>query len=493
MSALDAAVAETHVSVLFFTGDRAYKLKKPVRTPFLDFSSPEARRRACLREVELNRRLAPDVYLGVADVVGPDDPEGSPCDHLVVMRRMPPERRLSTLVASGGPNGPVGRCLEQVARVVADFHATAASSPEISAEGRRDAVRARWEANLTEMGRYVGLLPDPRVHDRIARLARAYLAGREPLFDRRIEQGRIRDGHGDLLADDVFCLDSPRILDCLEFDDRLRYVDVLDDASFLAMDLERLGAPEAARRFLDAYRDASDDQYPDSLAHHYTAYRAHVRAKVACLRHEQGDPEALDEASRLLELASHHLGAGRVALVLVGGLPGTGKSTLASMLAAARGWTLLRSDEVRKEHAVPMPEGTARDGGYGQGLYAPEAVEATYRALLDRARALLGIGTSVVLDASWTSARRRSEAAELARDTAADLVPLRCTAPADVAAARITARQRRGGNPSDATPAVARTMATESDPWPEAVAIDTSGSPEDSLTNAEQALSRLLA
>ena len=548
MSTLDAAVAETHISVLFFTGDRVYKLKKPIRTAFLDFSSPEARRQACLREVELNRRLAPDVYLGVADVMGPrgsGDPPGTPCDHLVVMRRMPPERRLSTLVssaASGDPEGaagpageagavvPVGAegaggaggtpqsagpaaaagsegpasvdvCLEQVARVVAGFHATAATSPEISAEGRRDAVRARWEANVAEMEPYVGLLPDPGVHDRIVQLARAYLAGREPLFDRRIHQGRIRDGHGDLLADDVFCLDAPRILDCLEFDDRLRYVDVLDDVSFLAMDLERLGGPGPARRFLDAYRNATGDDAPESLLHHYMAYRAHVRAKVACLRHEQGDEQALGEAAHLLELASRHLQAGRVALVLVGGLPGTGTSTLARMLADAHGWTVIRSDEVRRERAcpplaVPPPDEPPEEpagASYGEGRYAPGAVEATYRALLGRARAALGMGVPVVLDASWTSAHRRSEAAELARDTFARLVALRCTVAAGVAAARIATRQQRGGDPSEATPDVARGMAADADPWPEAAEIDTSGTPGDSLARAEQALSRLPA
>ncbi|HEY8201369.1 MAG TPA: AAA family ATPase, partial [Actinomycetota bacterium] len=377
-------------------------------------------------------------------------------------------------------------------------HATAATSPQISAEGTRDAVRDRWEANLAEMKRFVPLLPAPAVHNRIAELARAYLAGREPLFSLRIEQGRIRDGHGDLLADDVYCLDTPRILDCLEFDDRLRSVDVVDDMSFLAMDLERLGAPEAARLLLDSYRTMTGDPYPESLRHHYTAYRAHVRAKVACLRHEQGDPEALGQAACLLDLAEDHLRAGRVALVLVGGLPGTGKSTLATMLADALGWALLRSDEVRKESDEVQAGGAPPEGsGYRQGRYAPESVEATYHSLLERARTLLAMGTPVILDASWTAARRRSEAAETARATASVLVPLCCTAPAQVAETRIEARLRTrregGGDPSDATPLVARAMAADADPWPEAAAIDTSGSPDHALAQAEQELSRLLA
>jgi aminoglycoside phosphotransferase family enzyme len=475
------------VSVVVFAGDRAYKLKKPVHTPFLDFSTPALRERACRREVELNRRLAPDVYLGVAPVLGPD---GAPCDHLVVMRRMPAERRLSRLV---GPRAAGGRCLEAVASVVAAFHSDAGGGPEVRAEGTRDALAARWEANFSEMQPFLPELPDPDVHHRIERLARAYLAGRGPLFDRRVADGFVRDGHGDLLADDIFCLDDgPRILDCLEFDDRLRYVDGLDDAAFLAMDLERLGAPEAAGRFLDAYRRASARDQPAGLAHHYIAYRAHVRAKVAALRHAQGDPEALDQAAHLLEISEAHLRAARVVLVVVGGLPGTGKSTLAAGLARARGWGLVRSDEVRKELAAA--HGTpAADRGYRTGLYAPEVTDATYDELLRRARELLGMGTSAVLDASWTSEAKRSAVAGLARACHADLVALHCRVPADVAALRIEARARRGGDPSDATPAVARSMALDEDPWPEATAVDTSGHPEDALAAAEAAVARELA
>ena len=483
MSGSGPAIAETHVSVVFFVGDRAYKLKKPVRTPFLDFSTPEQRRRACAREVELNRRLAPDVYLGVADVTGPDPgDERTPCDHLVVMRRMPAQRRLARLVAAGEATAG---CIEQVARTVARFHAAAATSPAIAAEGTRDAVRGRWEDNIAELGRFRDA--DPGVQDRIARLARAYLDGRGPLFERRVAEGRIRDGHGDLLADDIFCLDDgPRILDCLEFDDRLRYVDGLDDACCLAMDLEHLGSPEAAGAFLAAYRREAADDHPASLAHHYSAYRAHMRAKVALLRHEQGDPEAAGRARQLLDLAERHLTAGQVRLVLVGGRPGTGKSTLARGIGQALGWRVLRTDEIR-EDVVPRRE---QPGGaaYGAGRYAPAAVEAAYAALLERARPLLATGETVVLDGSWTSAARRAEAAVLARQTHTAPVPLRCAAPAEVAAARIEARRRRGGDPSEATPEVAAAMAAGEDPWPEASTVDTSGDEASSLRAALEAL-----
>ena len=280
-----ADVSETHSAVVFFAGDRAYKLKKPVSLGFLDFSTPEARAAACQREIELNRRFAPDVYLGVVEV---RDPAGRVCDHLVAMRRMPASRRLSALVQA---REPVGAAVRQVARILAAWHASAPRGPAISEQGSRDALWRRWTDNIEQIRPLQGGVLGESDVDEVQRLAGRFLAGRAPLFDARIRGGRVLDGHGDLLAEDIFCLqDGPRILDCLEFDDRLRWVDGLDDAAFLAMDLERLGASELAERFTSWYIEYSGDPAPASLRHHYTAYRAFVRAKVSCLRCRQGDP-----------------------------------------------------------------------------------------------------------------------------------------------------------------------------------------------------------
>ena len=473
-----AAVAETHISVLVSVGDRVYKLKKPVALPFLDFSTRDKRLAACRREVELNRRLAPDVYLGVADVAGFD---GQPCDHLVVMRRMPPERRLAALVRAGDD---VDGALHRIARIVASFHAAAPTSGEIAAAASPEAVRRNWDDNFEEVRPFVGPVLAPGVAARVEELAHRYLEGRGPLLRRRMETGRIRDGHGDLQAEDIFCLDDgPRILDCIEFDDRLRHGDVVADVGFLAMDLERLGAPAAGERFLALYREFAGENYPRSLASHYIAYRAHVRAKVACLRHGQGDREAAAAAQGLLRLTQRHLEAGRVVLVLVGGLPGTGKSTLAAALAERRGWSLLRSDEVRKERAGPAVDQPAA-AGFGEGLYRPEVTADVYGALLERAGHALEMGEPVVLDASWSDGRWREAAADVARRTSSDLIELRCEAPADVAAARIAERRRRGGDPSDATPEVAAAMAAAADPWPGAVTVDTAGTAASALEQA---------
>jgi uncharacterized protein len=461
-----AAVAETHSAVVFFAGPYACKLKKPVDLGFLNFTTPRSRETACQRETELNRRFAPGVYLGTAEIRGP---AGVPGDHMVVMRRMPAGRRLSTLVRSGAPvTGP----LRQVARKLAAAHAASPRSPRIARQGSRDALAARWNANLEQAAALAGSPLDPSGVDEVRRLAGRFLDGRDPLFERRIREGRIVDGHGDLLADDIFCLDEgPQILDCLEFDDRLRWLDGLDDAAFLAMDLEWLGAPVLAGQFTGWYAEFSADPAPPSLHHHYVAYRAFVRAKVSALRAAQGERQSAARARSLTAIALRHLHAGAVTFALIGGLPGTGKTTLAGTLASRLGFTLLSSDRIRKELAGLPPEAPAA-APWQAGIYLPASTERTYTELLARAAALLAAGESVIADASWISPRQRSAAAATAEATAADLVQLQCTAPADLAARRLLAHP---GGSSDADPRIAAHMAAAWAPWPQAVSIDTSG------------------
>ncbi|WP_206797031.1 AAA family ATPase [Amycolatopsis sp. MtRt-6] len=475
MNAPWADVHETHIGAVFLVGDLAYKLKKPVDLGFLDFTARETRERVCHREVELNRRLAPDVYLGVADVTGPD---GAVCDHLVVMRRMPEDRRLSTLVRG---HEPLHVTIRQLARQLATFHARAERGPGVSADENRDAVRSRWRASFEQVRPFHGEVLDPAMALEIETLAEDFLAGREALFERRIAEGHVVDGHGDLLADDVFCLDDgPRVLDCLEFDDHLRHVDVLDDVAFLAMDLERLGAPELGQQLLADYREFAGDPAPPALVHHYLAYRAFVRVKVACLRHAQGDTEAAGLAGEYAELTLEHLRRGQVRLVLVGGEPGTGKSTVAGGLADRLGATLLQSDRLRKELAGLVPVRRPAEG-YRQGLYDDHHTDATYAELVRRAEHLLALGETVVLDASWNAARHRELAAETAGRTSSLLVAVHCQAPEATAAHRITGR---ADTLSDATPDIAHRMTADADPWPEAHPLPTTGAPAESVARA---------
>src|SRR5438876_1013369 len=317
---LGGEAVETHVSTIYFDGDLAYKVKKSLKTPFLDFSTPALRRRACQLEVSLNQRLAPDVYLGVEDVVVAD----GALEQAVVMRRMPAHRRLAHLVTSGRD---VRAELRSVARTMAIFHQRARAGPDVERAGLPEAVRAKWVGNIDEMGAFVPGVFLRSELDQMSERVLPYLAGRSELFDARIREGRIRDGHGDLLADDIFCLDDgPRILDCLEFDERLRCMDVLEDAASLAMDLERLGRPDLGAAFLADHAEFLGDRYPQSLAEFYLAYRGVVRAKVAAIRWAQGTQGALGalgQSRGLLHTALRHLERATVRLVLVGGLPGS--------------------------------------------------------------------------------------------------------------------------------------------------------------------------
>jgi aminoglycoside phosphotransferase family enzyme/predicted kinase len=449
-----AALAETHSAVVVLIGDRAYKVKKPVDLGVLDFTTVERRRRACEDEVRLNRRIAPDVYLGVAEVL---DVDGAVCDHLVVMRRMPADRRLSTLVVAGEDvTGP----LRSVAHQLAALHAGGARTPAADEAAGVDATRARWVANTDQLLQVAGgdLFDDVTVGT-VHGLATRYLDGRHRLLEGRVAAGRAVDGHGDLLADDVFCLrDGPRVLDCLDFDERLRLGDALADAAFLAMDLERLGRAHLGTLFLAAYREYADDAWPPSLAHHHIAYRAQVRAKVAAIRAGQGAAGAASEGRELLAMALRHLEAGRVRLVLVGGLPGTGKSTLAKALGHRLDAVVLRSDEVRKELAG-VPALTRMAASYGEGIYEAGSTARTYDVLLDRAETALAYGESVVLDASWSDQEVRARARTVARRTDADLAELRCTAPR---------RWRRSGSGAgrrtSTTPATPHRRSPQ--PWP---------------------------
>ncbi|MGF0319131.1 AAA family ATPase [Nocardia fluminea] len=386
---------------------------------------------------------------------------------------MPADRRLSVLVAQ--PGYPTD-ALTSLIRLLVRFRDESAHRPDIDRAGTATALRARWRSLLDPLHETPIDLVDPDLRARIVRRAMRYLDGRVPLLDQRIAEGRIVDGHGDLLAEDIFELSYGfHVLDCLDFDDRLRYVDRLDDIAFLAMDFESLGRADLADRFVDEYLRESADSAPASLRDHYVAYRATVRAKVDLIRACQGDRTATDRVRGHLALADRRLARGAVRLTAIGGLPGTGKSTVAAELSARTGAVLISSDHVRNELARDGAMG-GHIGRFGAGRYSPANKARVYDEILWRAEVLLASGVPVILDASWTDPEQRRRAAALA-----EFVALQCVCPAELADRRI--RERRGSE-SDATPQIAQALAATSPAWPVAVDIDTTGCLADSVASA---------
>lgn len=456
---------ETHTGVVIVAGDRAFKAKKPVHTDFLDFRTVEQREQACAREIELNSRLSPDSYFGIAHL---HLPGGEPPEPVIVMRRYHDDDRLASMVTRGQP---VEHVLDSIAEVVARFHAKTHRGRQISEQGMPNAIAARWDDNFAALQAHAGTAVATDSLQHVQELSGEYLAGRACLFARRIEEQCIVDGHADLLADDIFWVENrPVLLDCLEFSDDLRYLDRIDDIAFLAMDLEFLGRPDLGECLLDRYAAYSGDDAPPSLRDFYIAYRAVVRAKTDCVQLTQGKAGAAEAAANHLALAARHLERGAIRFALVGGGPGTGKSTLARELAKYPGTRMFSTDDVRRE-LLESQRISGEPGTLDAGLYDPDNVTAVYQEMLHRASLALADGYSVVLDGTWRDPQLRGQAQRLAADKHAALIEIRCAIPLDVAAERIANRPK--GN-SDATPQIAAALAAHDFEWDSAHRIDTS-------------------
>lgn len=473
----DVESLETHISRLFFTPDRVFKTLKPIANPFLDHTSVDARLRAIEDEFTLNRRIAPDVYLGTADVIE----NGEIVDRMLVMRRLPEQRSLTNIIRSGLLTEDH---LRGIARTIAVFHSSLEPIVDVDSAGGLDQHRQRWSDNFDAIEPFEDVAVGRLDAMRIRALVDEYLEGHGELFDRRVKEGNIRDGHGDLLADDIYLLDDgPRILDCLAFRSDFRIGDVLSDVAFLAMDLHRLAGPAAARNLIRWYCEFSGEHHPGSLAHHYVAYRAHVRCKVACLRVQQGDLEYAAVARMYHRMALDQLERARAHIVLIGGGPGTGKTTIARRIGDRYGWAVLSTDEIRKVlvgsdprvHQVAEPD---------KGIYHPDMTSATYEELLRQAEVVLASGTSVVLDASWTSGAHRVAARALAEKRQAMVVEIECQIDVATARERVARRLADGWNPSDATPQVVDHLRDEHDVWPEACVLETGQHPERTMVEA---------
>lgn len=445
----------THISHLVFTDERVYKFRKPVDLGFLDFSSIRERNEDCLREVALNRRLAPDVYLGVAPLfdeapTGPfighideslcGGPEG-PYEHCVVMRRLPEGGDAESHLRAGrlGPER-----VESMAALLADFHGTNRLWGDHlgGATQYLEHVQAPARASLAALqGRVGGTL--------LARVRAAQEKHFERIrasLERRRRLGLTVDGHGDLRLEHVWFEDGrpPVVIDCIEFDADLRRTDPANDVGFLLADLDHRSAPAAAGLFLQSYVWETDDYGILPVLDYFQAHAAGVRAKVASIEDAERSCSVRAEArlERALEWLERRQ---RPAIFVLSGLVGTGKSSVARAIAMATDGIVVCSDRVRQRLDALLAVGT-------DDLYDERRKAEVYDGLFARAAAILESGRPAVLDASFDRPERRAMAIELAREWDCRVVFVETRCAPDVARARLAERQADGGDPSDAGP-----------------------------------------
>lgn len=458
-------VVETHISRLYFTRSRVYKLKKALRLPFLDYSSVELRKHYCEEELRLNRRLAPTTYLRAAPLRRDErgrvrlDGEGELVDWVVEMERLPAQRMLDALLERGElDNQWVG----VVARFVADFHRNAERGPQIARLGSLEAVAGNARDNLEALsehcaGRGVDVLSEralaflrERLEHEIVRLG--------PIIEQRAAQGFVCDGHGDLHSGNI-CLTASGVVayDCVEFSQALRCGDAASDLGFLCMDLDRRGFRAFSEVLAREYAAHAQDGGLFELLEFYKTYRALVRAKVGAIRAAQSSSPERRAAERRGTQSYVHLALAYAlppVLILTCGLPASGKSWLARHLAAPFEAAELSSD-VRRKILANRPRTRAEGEAWESGLYSPTLKERTYESLLETARELLhssehGRRRSVVVDATFSTRAWREPFRALARELGAPFVLVHARAGEELVRRRMQAREVERETSSDA-------------------------------------------
>jgi aminoglycoside phosphotransferase family enzyme/predicted kinase len=470
---------QTHISYVFLAGRYVYKIKKAVKFPFLDYSTLEKRRHFYDEEVRLNRRLAPNTYLGTVGICRAKGSffldENSLSDkariveYAVKMNRLPEDRMLTALLRdqSAKPSH-----IAAIAKKLAAFHESAAS--EKSAHyGSLPAIAAKVRDNFGETRRFIGRTVGKRCFETIEAYSEGFLKEHSDLLARRASESRVREGHGDLRAEHICLVGDIEIFDCIEFDEGLRYGDVASEIGFLSMDLDFLGQADLSAKLESMYASAAGDPGLSALLPFYKCYRAFVRGKVESLKSDEPEVSEYERSQAALQSLRYFLLSTRYAktppkpmLLVVCGLVATGKSTVARLLSARTGFPVFDSDQVRKKLAGIAPNSRARED-YQKGIYTKDFTQRTYENVLKAADGRLAEGQGVIIDATFADPQHRRLVTELASRHKVPLLFVECRADENTIRQRLTDRQKDEHEPSDATGVVYERMRTEFRPLSE--------------------------
>jgi aminoglycoside phosphotransferase family enzyme/predicted kinase len=452
LSAAGFELRETHISLVFLGPERVYKVKKRVELGFLDYSTLERRKHFCELEVELNRRLAPRVYLGIVpitrDAFGRHQlqGEGEVVDWAVEMTRLDDAGSAEARLAAGG----LGHAqIDRIAQRLAEFHARARCDAETEKYGTPESIEGNVRENFEQTRDSAPTVLDRRELDAIEHWQLGFLADRHALFAQRIERGHVRDGHGDLRLEHCYLFDSGvEIIDCIEFNERFRYGDVCADLAFLAMDLNWHERHDLSEALLAYYARVSGDYDLYSVVDFYQSYRAYVRGKVSSILERQANTEeeraraaALARQYYLLAEACTREPLDRPQLIAVGGMIASGKSTVAGRIGLLANAPVIQTDRLRKDRAGVKPLTALPDAAF-DGNYAPAKTQQVYDELLRCADVVLGSGRTVVLDASFRDRAQRRAARQLAVKHGVAFTFVETSAPDDVLRARLAERAK---------------------------------------------------
>lgn len=460
-----AHCVETHISWVLLAGDDAYKIKKPLKLDFLDFSTLERRHAACLEELRINRRTAPALYLDVVPITGrPDAPAidgaGPVLDWAVHMRRFPARAEWQDMAARGELQGAH---IDALARQLAALHGAAARATPDGPHGHPAALARLVDDNFPPLVRLLAGTPHAAELHALARWCRAEAVRLAPCMAERLAGGWVRECHGDLHLGNLLWLDGQAVLfDALEFDPALRWIDVMADVAFVFMDLHAHAMAPLAWRLLNAWLDETGDHAGVALLPYCSVYRALVRAKVAALRAGTADDAHAQEAVRYLRLACQFSQARAPVLWLASGVSGSGKSSQSQALIEQRGIVALHSDVERKRLFGLAPR--ASSAGVAGGIYTSDASARTYAELRARARAVLDAGQPVLVDATFLQRAHRGAFIALASELGVPCRILLFDAPEPVLRERVRRRAAAGGDPSEATEAVLTRQLAEREP-----------------------------